>query len=58
MMMIGQYDGKIKLNPEVGYEYKWMDKNKFLKDIEENPQKYSAWANKGIKILKQSGFFS
>lgn len=57
MILIGQYDGEVKMNPSVGYEYKWMDKNEFLKDIEKNPQNYTPWANEGIKMLKQAGFF-
>lgn len=56
MMMVGEYNGPVQLNPEVGYEYKWMDKNKFLKDIEENPKKYSPWAIEGVKILKKRIF--
>ncbi|MDO8639092.1 MAG: NUDIX domain-containing protein, partial [Candidatus Daviesbacteria bacterium] len=30
-MLIGKYDGQLNLNPEVGYNYKWMDKKEFLK---------------------------
>lgn len=50
-MLIGEYNGKIKLNPEVGYGYKWIDRDKFLKDINTNPQKYSAWAIEGVKLI-------
>lgn len=57
VMMIGEYDGEIKMDPGVGYEYKWVSKNAFLKDIESNPQNYTPWAIKGVKVLKQSGFF-
>ncbi|MBI4059284.1 NUDIX domain-containing protein [Candidatus Microgenomates bacterium] len=56
-MMLGEYNGPLKLNNEVGYSYKWMDKNEFLADIRKNPQKYSAWAKKGVEILKKKGFF-
>lgn len=56
-MMVGEYNGELKLNPEVGYEYKWMDKNDFLKDIEKNPKNYSPWAVEGVKILKAKNFF-
>lgn len=57
IMMLGKYDGEIKLNLEVGYEYKWMDKDEFLADIKTNPDKYSQWAKEGVKILKQTNFF-
>lgn len=56
-ILIGLYDGEVKLNPEVGYEYKWMDKKKFLKDIEEDPKKYTPWTVEGVKLLKGNGFF-
>ncbi|MBU1031526.1 NUDIX domain-containing protein [Patescibacteria group bacterium] len=47
-LMVGEYDGEINLNPEMGYEYKWMDKEEFLKDIEQNPQNYTPWAKEAI----------
>lgn len=56
-MMVGQYDGEVEMNPAVGYEYKWMEKSKFLKDIKETPQNYSPWAIEGVKILERTGFF-
>lgn len=43
-MMVGEYDGKVKLNPEAGYEYKWMDKVEFLEDLKNNPENYTPWA--------------
>lgn len=56
-ILIGEYNGKFKLNKEVGFGYKWIDKHKFLKDIGKNPNSYSPWAMKGVKILKKAGFF-
>lgn len=53
MMMVGEYDGEINMDPSVGYEYRWIDKNKFLKDIEKNPQNYTPWAIEGVKVLKK-----
>src|SRR3989344_1683522 len=57
-ILVGTYDGELDLNPEVGYSYKWMDKSEFLKDIEENPKKYTAWATPAVKLLKEKGFFN
>lgn len=57
VMLTGEYNGEVNLNLEVGYEYKWMEKQGFLKDIEANPQNYTPWAIEGVKILKQAGFF-
>ncbi|MBI2021289.1 NUDIX domain-containing protein [Candidatus Daviesbacteria bacterium] len=57
-MLIGEYNGEFELNPEVGYECKWIEKKLFLKDIEQNPQNYSPWAIEGVRVLKKSGFFN
>lgn len=57
-MLVGEYDGPLNLNPEVGYNYKWMAKDEFLKDIEANPTNYSPWAAPGVKILKTHNFFN
>lgn len=55
-MMVGEYNGEVNMSPEIGYEYKWIDKKEFLKDVEANPQKYTPWANKGLEVLKQVFF--
>ena len=52
-MLTGEYSGEITLNPEVGYNYKWIDKQEFLKDIKENPPNYTPGAVKGVKILEK-----
>lgn len=57
-LLIGEYNGDFKLNNEVGYGYKWMDKKEFLGDIEKNPANYAPWTIEGTKLLKKSGFFS
>lgn len=51
-MIMGKYDGEVNLDPGVGYEYKWMDKDKFLKDVEENPQNYTPWAKEAVRLLQ------
>ncbi len=57
MVLIGQYDGEVNLNPEEGYEIKWMGKEEFLKDIKKNPKKYTPWAIGATKLLEEKGFF-
>lgn len=54
-ILVGEYNGPLRLNPEVGYEYKWMDKEEFLKDIEQNPKDYSPWAVKAAKLIRTQG---
>lgn len=50
-LLVGEYNGAIKLNPKKTYEYKWVKKEEMFKDMEKNPQNYSPWANEGLKIL-------
>lgn len=50
-LLIGEFNGEVKLNPDAGYGYKWMDKKEFLKDIEKNPDKYTPWCKKAMKLL-------
>lgn len=57
-MMIGEYNGEVNMNPDVGYSYKWVNKQDFLKDIENNSKNYTPWAIEGVKVLKQKGFFN
>lgn len=56
-MMIGEYNGPVHLNPEVGYGCQWMKKAEFLEDIEAHPEKYCKWTVEGVKVLKEKGFF-
>ena len=56
-LLIGEYNGEFQLNPETGYEAKWIDKQEVLKDMEESPDKYTRWSQESLKVLKQSGFF-
>lgn len=50
-LIVGEYDGEVKLDPQVGYEYKWMDRQEFLKDIQVSPENYTPWAKEGVKIF-------
>lgn len=49
-LMVGKYDGEVKMNPEAGYEYKWMEKQEFLKDIVLNPENYTPWAIEAVTL--------
>ncbi|MBI2011212.1 NUDIX domain-containing protein [Candidatus Daviesbacteria bacterium] len=57
IIFTARYDGEVRLNLQVAYEYRWEDKNNFLKDIEKNPQNYTPWAIKAITLLKEKKFF-
>lgn len=51
-LLTGRYDGEVTLNPHMGYEYKWVNKQEFLKDIANYPQKYTKWAQESVRILE------
>ncbi len=51
-ILVGEYNGPLNLNPEVGYEYKWVEKEEFLRDVEANPETYTPWTLEAVKLLK------
>ena len=55
-LLLGEYNGEIQVNPQTAYEYKWIDKQVMFEDMEKNPQNYSPWSQKGLKLLKQAEF--
>lgn len=57
-ILVGEYSGEIRLNPDEGYSHKWMGKGDFLEDIDKSPQNYTPWAVEAVKLLKAKGFFS
>lgn len=57
-LLVGEYNNLVKLNPEVGYEHKWVKKEEFLQDIVDHPESYSPWAKEAVKILEKTGFFN
>ncbi|MBI2599846.1 NUDIX domain-containing protein [Candidatus Daviesbacteria bacterium] len=56
-LLIGEYNGEVKLNSRIAYEYKWVSKLDLLKDMKFHSQKYSPWSQAGLKVLKKEGFF-
>ncbi len=58
VLLLGEYNGEVKLNPDAGYEYSWVGKREFLEDFNKNPRNYTPWTIEAVKILKEAGFFS
>lgn len=50
-VLIGEYNGAVTPNKDVLYEYKWMKKDEFMRDVKENPKKYTPWAEETVKML-------
>lgn len=51
-VLIGQYNGDVTPNPEVVYEYKWMDEDDFIKDVTKHTGEYTPWAIETVEVLK------
>lgn len=49
-LLVGEYEGEVKLDSNLGYEYKWIERGEFLEDITKNPQNYTPWAVKAAKL--------
>ncbi len=47
----GEYNGKVTLNKEAGYDYSWVDKEKFIADCINKKNKYTPWAKLTIANL-------
>lgn len=56
-MVVGEYNGEIKMNVEHGYAFSWESKETFMGDFEKSPEKWAPWVDGGVKILKEKGYF-
>jgi isopentenyl-diphosphate delta-isomerase len=54
-VIIGEWDGIVKINPEEVADYKWVEIKDLEKEIEEKPEIYSEWFK---MIMKDSRFRS
>lgn len=44
-ILLGDYDGKVKPNSDVVYEYAWVSREEFIKDVlSQKEKKYTPWA--------------
>ncbi|MDP2632865.1 MAG: polyprenyl synthetase family protein [Candidatus Curtissbacteria bacterium] len=50
-VLVGNYDGPFSANKKETYGAKWVKFSDFLKDIKNNPKKYTPWARLAIKQL-------
>ena len=53
-MITGEYNGELKMNPEVAYDFRWVRLEKLLSEIEEKPELFTEWMLEAVKILKNS----
>jgi isopentenyldiphosphate isomerase len=53
-VIVGKYDGEVKLNHNVAYGYRWATLNETLKEIRNKPQCFVMWARLGARVLKKN----
>lgn len=52
-VLVGEYNGDVRPNPDVVYEYRWTDEKQFIEDVKNNPSAYTPWAIETATILLQ-----
>jgi len=50
-VLVGTWEGEIKVNRDIVYEYTWMPVEKFYTDVKQNEKKYTPWAVLTAKFL-------
>ena len=48
-VLIGHYDGKVKLNPKEAINYKWVKPSILIEDFKKHPDEYTPWLKIGLK---------
>ncbi len=52
-LIVGKYDGKVKVNPRVAYGFRWLSLADTLSEIREKPEAYVMWARLGASLLQR-----
>lgn len=55
-LIIGEYDDKVKINPEVAYDFRWVSLKQLLSEIKKNPEEFTPWLKDAVKILNNTSF--
>ena len=50
-LIVGKYDGKVKVNPKVAYGFRWAPLKETLGEIRRRPASFVMWARLGSKLL-------
>lgn len=52
-VFIGNYDGKIKINPKEAYDYKWIKLEKLKEWVKQTPENFTPWFLIAIEKMKE-----
>ncbi len=50
-LIVAKYNGRVKVNPNVAYGFRWLRLGDTLKEIRMKPASYVMWARLGAKLL-------
>ena len=53
-VIVGRYDGAVKINRKVAYGYRWATLGETLKEIRNRPETFVMWARLGARVLKNN----
>lgn len=55
-VIIGKYNGRIKLNDKEGYGFRWVPLSTIEKELKKDPESYAIWAEKAVPFLKKEKY--
>ena len=53
-VIVGRYDGEVKLNRKVAYGFRWATLGETLKEIRNKPETFVMWARLGVRVFKNN----
>lgn len=54
VILVGEYDGDYRANPDEAYEAKKINFKEFIKDVSKNPKKYTPWTRLAVGQLEMT----
>ena len=55
-LIIGEYNGEVKINSDVAYDFRWVSLKQILSEVKKNPENFTPWLKDAIKLLNNTGF--
>lgn len=51
-LIVGEHNGKIKINPEAAYGFRLVSLKQLLSEVEKRPETFTPWSIEAVKILR------
>jgi isopentenyl-diphosphate delta-isomerase len=55
-VIVGEYNGKIKTNPEVAYNFRWINLKQLFFEIQQLPKTFTIWLVESMNLIKNNGW--